>query len=223
MRAITILTITGILTSAGFGAVTINLVDTNPQQTTAIAGFTTEGDDMAGMEVTVNGTETVIWTATGPDAGAAIGTGWSLSEAGDTFSSSWTLSSTIGMQSLFIDAGPGDTMFDTLSDAFHTPGSALGRPFELLDDGGFDGDIDVTYTGPVSLTGEAFAGDLFRNMLVEFTSPFTGTLTFLADTDNAAVEGDITPTTPVIPAPGALALASLGSATLFWVRRRRIV
>ncbi len=200
---------------------TIDRVNVNPQQTGAIASFVTAGDDMAGMEVTVNGTDTALWAATGAGAGAAAGTGWSLSETGDTGNSIWTVSSDIGMLSLFVDAGAGDAVFDTLSDAQHTPGSALGRPFELQNSGGFGGDIDVTYTGPVSLVGDAFAGDLYRYMLVEFTVPFTGTLTFFADTDNTAVDGDITPMPPVIPAPGALVLTSVGSAVLAWFRRRR--
>lgn len=220
MKTVAVFTIIGVLTLAGFGAVTVDRVNVNPQQTTAITTFMTDGDDMAGMEITVNNTDTALWAATGTDAGAAAGTGWSLSETGDTANGNWILSSTISMLSLSVDAGAGDTVFDTLGDATRTPGSEFGRPFQLLNSGGFDGDIDVTYTGPVSLVGDAFAGDLYRYMLVEFTSPFTGTLTFLADTDNATVKAAVTPP-PVIPAPGALVLASVGSAVLAWFRRYR--
>ena len=214
--AVSILII-GVLTSGSFGAVTIDRVNVNPQRTTALAQFNTTGDDMAGMQLRVNGTDTATWAITGAEAGGATGTGWSLTETGDTGLADWTLSSSIGMQTLFIDAGPGDTVFDTIPGVVDTPGSEVGIPFELQDSGGFDGDIRVTYTGPVRLTGAAFAGDLYRFMRVEFTTPFTGTLTFRADTDNAAVRGDII---PVIPAPGALVLASLGSAVWVWIRRR---
>ena len=78
----------------------------------------------------------------------------------------------------------------------------------------------MTYSGPVSLTGQSFSGDLYRYMEVDFSSPFTGVLTFIADTDNASIHGDIHPT---VPAPGALLLAALGSALVPWLCRQRVV
>ncbi|NQV32478.1 MAG: PEP-CTERM sorting domain-containing protein [Phycisphaeraceae bacterium] len=84
----------------------------------------------------------------------------------------------------------------------------------------YNGNIDVTYSGPVSLSGQSFQGDLYRYMLIEFSNTFYGSMEFLADTDNAAFPGDITPT---VPAPGALVLAGLGTSLAGVLRRRRCV
>lgn len=200
--------------------VTVNRSGANPQETTAIAAYATYGDDMIGMLVTANDTDTQIWGALTGTYGVQ-GNGWSLTESGHTFSSNWTtLTTTAGLDSLFIDAGPGDTIFDTLNGQDYTPGSADGREFDLTSLTNYNGHIDVTYSGPVSLSGQAFQGDLYRYMLIEFSETFTGSLGFRADTDNAAFSGDITPT---VPAPGALVLAGLGTSLAGVLRRRRSV
>jgi hypothetical protein len=53
----------------------VSVVDMVP----GISQFTTDGADIVGMSVTVNflggATETVFWTATGAQSGAAVGTG----------------------------------------------------------------------------------------------------------------------------------------------------
>jgi hypothetical protein len=215
MRAIAVLAVISFVASTSFGAVNVSRININPQQTTAIADYATTGAEMAGMLVTANGTDTVAWAATG----VAAGTGWSLSETDDTFNGYWTLLSEMELSSLFIDGAPGDTMFDTIMDPELTPGSARGREFTYIsNNAGYNGDINVTYTGPVSLTGDPFAGDMYRYMRIDFTIPFRGELVFQADTDNALIAGDIT---PGVPAPGALLLASLGSAGVAWFRRRQ--
>ena len=54
------------------------------------------GDMMDGLQVTVffavGGQDTKTWGDTGPGAGGAFGTGWSLTLSGDTFENVWVYS-----------------------------------------------------------------------------------------------------------------------------------
>jgi hypothetical protein len=211
MRIIAALVMVAVLASVSQATVTVVTSPANPQEVVAIAQYQTYGDMMDGMTVTANGSDTAVWATTGAGAGAASGSGWSLAESGDTFSSVWTLTSDISLDSLTIDARLGRTVFDMVMDPTLTPGSERGRPFTLVDAGNYTGDILVTYSGPVSLEGQSFYGDLYRYMTIDFSTPFTGVLTFLADTDNP------------VPAPGALILGGLGSVVVSWLRRRRLV
>ncbi|HNS23046.1 MAG TPA: hypothetical protein PKH24_21285 [Sedimentisphaerales bacterium] len=212
--------IVAVLASMTQASVTVVTSPANPQQTTAVATYQTFGDTMDGLVVTVNGTDSAVWADTGAGAGAASGSGWTLAESGDTWDQLWTLSSDIAITRLMIDAGAGDTMFDIVNGADLTPNSAYGRPFTLVNAGNYPGDILVTYSGPVSLIGDSFYGDLYRYMTVAFSDEFVGTLTFQTDTDNAFFPDDIEPT---IPAPGALLLAGIGAAMLRSLRKRQAV
>ncbi|MEN6578949.1 MAG: hypothetical protein ABFD90_21575 [Phycisphaerales bacterium] len=219
MRIIATIAMVAVMASMSQAAVTVVTSPANPQHTTAVAEFQTLGDMMDGMVVTVNSSDSAIWADTGAGAGAASGAEWVLAESGDTYGGYWTLTSRTSITSLAIDAGAGNTMFDT-GFGGDTPGSYGGWAFSLVNAGGYNGDIEVTYSGPVSLTGDSFYGDLYRYMNVAFSSAFTGTLTFISDTDNASLQGDINPS---VPAPGALVLVGFGSALVRYLRRKQAV
>lgn len=219
MRILAAIALVVVIASTSQAEVTVIASFANPQQTTAVAAYQTYGDVMDGMFVTANGSSSALWADTALQSGAAIGPNWSLAETGDTFEGIWTLTSQTDLTSLTIDAGAGDTMFDlAVSSGFGTPNSYNGWAFQLINPGSYSGDIQVTYSGPVSLVGDYPYGDLYRYMNIEFSSPFVGVLTFRADTDNASLGDDITPTVPV---PGALVLAGIGSTLVRLLRRRQ--
>jgi hypothetical protein len=207
------------------GADLVTFVPGTTNTTTALTGFSTWGDMMAGMRVTAyfaNGTTQLgIWGTTGAGAGAAVGAGFTLGEVGDTFDGqgSWTLTnnSGIGIQRLLIDAGPGDTVFDTqaLGDIQGTFGSERGWDF-LRTDGRLDLVVNAYYRDSVALTGNAPVGDLFRSLDLQFGSAMFGTMTFQADTDNILYAGDITP----VSDPASLLLLGTGLVGLVTARRR---
>lgn len=202
--------------------------------TTALTGYATTGAMMDGMTVTATfldgGTQTAIWADTSSDSGSAAALDFVLKQSYDTFSNNFTLSSTASMrpiQSLKIDAGAGNSVFDVLYDPtytnFYSPGSANGR-FEI----GLHKDtltMDVTFSGPVAIDN-VFYGDLYRFLTIDFTNPegYFGYnfFKFYADTDSLLYAGDITPGTAV-PEPSTLLLLGAGCAGLvFWRKRKRI-
>ena len=221
----------------GHGA-TVNAVFAPEQTVPAITTHLTFGDMMAGMEVGVRfdsgATESDIWMATGnPGEGQAKGTDgdWSLIQAGDTFSSIWTLNylDLMGKGTLTgfsIDgfaAGVSDfgVMFDrsqdSSGDAFGTPGSAAGRDFSEI--GAPPYSISVTYSGAVGVNPTVPLEDLYRWMDVEFRDPTGQTgglngdnitmLEFLQDTDNPRI----------VPEPSTIALV-IASGAIVCLRSR---
>lgn len=183
-------------------------------QTTALTGFQTFGDMMAGMTVRatlVSGaTSTAIWAVSGAGSGGASNGDFSLNQSGDTFQGSWNLSSNVGISSLFIDAGTGNAVFDTqaLGDVFGTEGSFRGLH---INDGN-----NVYYRDLVALTGFAPVGDLFRTLQIDFLQSVTS-YSFMTDTDSLSISGDITPT---VPEPSTFILFGAGLAGLAFIRKR---
>lgn len=216
------------------GVTSVSAVTGTPQITDfGLAGFVTDGGIMDGMTVTAvfddTSSEVAIWSATGLVSGAAPGTGWSLSQAGDTFTLPWTLtnSSGKGIVELIIDAGAGDSLFDRDIPVGlpGTPGSALGNDFSV-DASGDPFDITATYSDIVQVGGAAPIGDLYRRLFVGFVNSGGYTsgadpLLFVQDTDSILELGDLRPVP--IPEPTS-AMVWLGlSCGLVLARRRRKV
>jgi hypothetical protein len=234
------------------GAVGLTLTDVPapPTQVTDLTGFQTTGADMGGkMNVTAffigGGSETVPWLATGPAAGAAIGTNWSLQEAGDTFNPGpvdgvWALnvkSDNVQINRLLLVGVPpvptvqtDGVVFDrTFGDAFGTAGSYRGRDFKpILASGPWD--LDVKYVSEVDSLADGLGAqrDIWGQLDINFTGAtapgfFTlgHTLTFLQDTDTVGlrIPGPCDPASGECPEPGT-AMTLFVVAGLGLMRRR---
>lgn len=214
---------------ASAGTVTVLFDPGTTNVTTALTGFATDGAMMDGMAVTAvfgsGAMETAFWADTGATSGAASGTGWALSESGDTFGGDWVLTNTaaLGIQKILIDAGVGDTVFDR-NFSPSTAGSASGLTFTLVSDTG-DHDVTATYSDLVALSGFSPVGDLYRRLQIEFTNgtfDSTNTYVFHADTDNLNLPGDLSTAVP-LPAPLWLGFTMLGGLGLVRrIRRRKL-
>ena len=244
--------------SVSWGAALTILPDTGTDQDIiGVTGYQTTGADMGGLlSVRVLGNagnfdETILWATTGATSGAAVGTGWSLSEDGDTFSTAdplglWTFDVTD--INLFVDrielsgfATTGGTgtlsdgiVFDRTDPFDGTAGSYRGRDIEIASALGA-WDVFAQYVDPVGVTPDDPVGDIFRRLDIWFAdaagnrSPFgvDDRLSFRQDTDEVGVfvppTGDIPGLEGSIPEPSAMMLAGIGALALCaWGRRRRM-
>ncbi|HAA30369.1 MAG TPA: hypothetical protein DCE56_25125 [Cyanobacteria bacterium UBA8553] len=170
-----------------------------PSQATTLTGFSTYGNMMSGMRVTANflngSSESVLWNSTGNGAGGVFGTGWSLTQSGNSYDSPWTFnSSSQVITSLVIAAIPGNTVFDTYPYLFgpiQTNGSAEGLEFQSLVG---QGPNIYNYSDPIDIS----AGDLFGTLSLYWNAGFTGTLQFLADTDSGSRNDPVAPRQPEV-------------------------
>jgi len=189
--------------------------------TTGIDAFTVGAVDMVGVGVTacftVGPCQTLGWSIHAADIGGVMGTGWSLGMIGpDSFSSRFVLNVSLtssSLVSLAINGRPGLIAFDVVEGAGGngSPGSAIGRPFDLVVDTVPATDIDILYTDKLAVGG-VFYDDLYTVMSLSFNGGNgfrTGRLEFIADTDKTLNGAPITPGVPV-PTPGTLALVGLG-------------
>lgn len=204
--------------------VTVNYTDGTSYNTSGLSSYTTGAGDMNGMEITAyfsdGSSDTAIMGNT-----TAAGTGWST-----TFSSATTwsdpfnvsVSNTSGLliTGLSFSGKDGDTVFDAITDPVLSPGSARGNAiYDVSYTGSTVTSIDATYTNKVSVNG-TFYGDLYETLNLDFTDGLASgdTLSFVTDTDNLEIDGDLTPVD--VPEPASLFLLGLGLMGTAAARRR---
>lgn len=211
------------LAAAGSAQAAITF-QTNPAPGTVIPGvatYQTTGAMMDGLSITANFTggfsQTLSWADAGATSGGVTGTGWSLSQSGDTFNNSWRFDDNRqgSLLSLVLNGNTGFTLFDRSSPSPGTSGSAAGWDFSsgTFDDW-YNPDVTVTYSDQVALLGQNPVGDLWQIMTVNFGRGFDGDFRFVQDTDN-----DIRVTQ--VPEPGMLSLIGLALAGLGLTMRKR--
>lgn len=185
-----------------------------PATATTLTGFSTTGANMGGMNITVNffnGTsQTAVWQYTGGAGGGAFGSGWSLTQSGNTFGTyknPWRFSYTGGssVSALTIDAFTGNTVFDNVFTQVITPGSADGWPFELSYGARPD---RHAYSVPIDIS----RGDLFGRLSLFWDRGFRGNMGFLADTDSGTRYDPVRPryAVPAPPPPPQVAPSLVG-------------
>ncbi|MBS1130890.1 MAG: hypothetical protein H6R16_1892 [Proteobacteria bacterium] len=214
------------LAGSATAAVTYNEDITSPSDIPGLTGFQTTGAMMGGMQVVAtfigaNGafTETLSWAATGAASGGVTGTGWSLTQNGDTFASLWSLNLNVGttapltLLSLSLDGNPGLTVFDRyFNGTSGTNGSANGSDLAFTDD---TISASVLYSDVVGIGGAAPVGDIFHQVSIHFGDGIARSFQFLQDTDNDSRFNQ------PIPEPGTLSLLGLALAGASWRARRR--
>jgi hypothetical protein len=160
----------------------------------------------------------------GFSAGGALGTNWSLTETGDTDTQQWSLvnSTGLGLTKLVIDGGPGKTVFDrTFGGNVGTPGTGLGRDFNVTAGLQSSDNILAIYHDQVAVVPNPPVGDIFRSLEIDFQNAggFASgrTLNFIADTDSTV--DVLFPF--AIPEPGSLLLFGVAALGLAGCRRLR--
>ena len=184
-------------------AATTVFATTRSAQATTLTSFSTSGGNMGGMQITVNffnGTsQTSTWLPTGGLGGGAFGSGWALTQSGNTFGAfdnrwNFTYNGPSSVSALVIDTIPGNTVFDIFRNGIVTPGSAEGWDFEVRSGLGPN---RWGYSVPIDIS----RGDLFGRLSLFWDGGFRGGMQFLADTDSGTTFDPVRPRDPVPPPP----------------------
>jgi hypothetical protein len=192
-----------------------------------ITGFSTFGDQMGGMQISVTfdggDSASCTWINGVGGAGGCTGTGvassnntFSLNLTGDTFNSNWNFTATGRLAtSLTINAILGNTVFDiiTTDPTNSTPGSAEGVPVNGTTPGSPTG--SGIYSNLIAVGINPTVGDLYGALAITFSAP-VDSATFLADTDTVGLPGN----GGDIPEPSTYVLIGAGAALIAWKRRR---
>lgn len=210
-----------IVTTGANPGTTVNAID--------LTGFSTTGSEMGGMIIeglfVGGGTASCTWVDGAGQSGSCVASngnfGFSIGLNGDTYTSSWFLSSITGanLLQLVFNGLPGSTVFDRTEPSTGTPGSDLGRD-ALGSTSSLIPSANVTYINQVATMGNAPVGDIYSTVQMYF-GPITNvglapgeTAEWLMDTDSIGIRGEI-------PEPSTFAMMGLALASLAFVRRRR--
>lgn len=217
--------------------------------TPAMEDFTTLGADMAGMLVTVvqgGVTSQFTWSVLQDDFGTFTRGGNVLADTadydyfiyadGDTWCPiltcrNWTVVNGRFRQNITqitFHGAPGGVVFDLKTEPsanFGTPGSARGTTYELTASTQRGLDTNVVYRNQVSVGGNPVVGDLFTDLVIEFTNGGLNdgnSIRFQADTDRIPAYATLGPLVTAIPEPQtwALLLGGVGLLGAFTRRRR---
>jgi hypothetical protein len=174
-------------------AYTIVTADPGTTQDVQSVSEVATGLDMAGMLVTVTGsnaagqpfTDTRTWVAdlavdlSPPVYGGIFAGGdqylFYLYQAGDTYTNAWMLYSyyDVLIKSITIDALPGNVVFDRTIDGMEkTPDSGQGKDFFTPYTGTTRFPTLATYRDQVAVGGAAPQGDLYRTLEIKFVVDF---------------------------------------------------